>query len=122
MPGRWEAGGPGQANGQASGSSQPPRMPGPGAELRAVDNALILVAGGAEQHRAGHLAIRTASLEAVRNRRRFVTAGERKSYPVGVDFAVDRTFELLRALMPGDVAVGLFKRETMGARAVHESD
>src|SRR3954466_10381224 len=81
-------------------SGQPACPPRPGAELRAVDDALVLVAGGAEQDPAFHLVLRDPTLEAIGNRRRFVAALEGQADMVGLDRAADRPVELRRALPP----------------------
>src|SRR5829696_5958579 len=81
-----------------------------GAELAAVDDALVLVAGGAEQRGAGHRAVRDLALEAVGDDRRLVAAVEGEEDAVGVDGALDRPLELRRALVAGDVAAALLER------------
>src|SRR6202161_3560591 len=87
-------------------------LPFAGAELALVDDAGILVAGGAERHGAGHRAILECALEAIGQVARLVAAGEAERDPIGVERAVDRTLELRRALMPGQRIAGLFGGQT----------
>src|SRR5436190_9690590 len=95
-------------------SGEAARLPAAGAELRPVDDAAVLVAGGAEQHLALHRAVRDPAFEAVGDRARLVAAVEGKADSVGVEGAGDRPLELRRALMPGDVGGGLLEREAEG--------
>src|SRR5260370_34319759 len=97
-------------------------LPFAGAELAAVDDALILVAGGAERHGAGHRSVADLAFEAVGDRARLVAPVEGEADQVGVEHAGDRPLELRRALMAGDAAAALLERAAVGARALQEID
>src|SRR5580704_8644238 len=60
-------------------------LPLAGTELAPVDDAGILVAGGAQRDGAGHRAILERALEAIRQVARLVAAAEAERDPIGVE-------------------------------------
>ena len=98
------------------GLCNPAGLPLAAAELAAVDDAGILVAGGAQCDGAGHRAILDRAFEAIGQIARLVAAAEAEPHPMGFERADDRPRELPRVLMPGQLVAALFKRETVAAR------
>src|SRR5207244_805338 len=104
------------------GSRNPAGLPLAAAELAAVDDTGILVAGGAQCDGAGHRAILDRAFEAIGQVARLVTAAEAEPHPMGFERADDRPLELPRALMPGQLVAALFERKTVTARPVQKID
>src|SRR3977135_2576664 len=103
-----------------SGSREPAGLPFAAAELAAVHDTVARVAGGAELDCAGHRAVADPALEAVGEVARVVAPAKAETNGIAVERAADGTFELGRALMPGQLAAVLFQREAMDAVAVQE--
>src|SRR6516165_10410525 len=61
-----------------AGSLQAAGLPPAGAELAAVDDAVVLVAGGAEHRLAAHRAVADLAVEEIADRAALVTRGEGK--------------------------------------------
>src|SRR5712691_8124199 len=120
------------ARGPQTGSA-PPRRKGPiplthdtaglplaAAELAPVDDAGILVAGGAERDGAAHFAAGDRAFEAIGQVARLMAAAEAEANQISLERAGYRPCELRRALMPGQLVAALFERETVTARSVQE--
>src|SRR5262249_26194861 len=85
------------------GSRHPPRTPAAGAELAAVDDAVVLVAGGAEHGRSAHLSAADFTVEEIADRAAFVVRGEGELDLVAIQPSADRALEMGRALMAGEL-------------------
>src|SRR6516164_3654685 len=94
------------------------RAPAARAELATVDDAVILVAAGAEHRGAAHLAVENLSVEKIRDRAAFVACGERELHETAVEPALERTFELGRALVAGKLRAALLDRQPMDPPAL----
>src|SRR5229473_1531153 len=66
-------------------------FPAAGAELAAVDDAVILVAGGAEHRRASHVAVADLAVEEVADRAALIARCERKLDLVAVEPTAHRS-------------------------------
>ncbi|HYU10942.1 MAG TPA: hypothetical protein VEK82_00090 [Stellaceae bacterium] len=82
-------------------------LPLAAAALTAVDDAAVLVTGGAEFNRAGHRAVADPPYEAIGEIARLIAPREREAYSVAVERALDRALELRRALVSGELAAVL---------------
>src|SRR5205823_11132469 len=98
------------------------RAPAGAAELAAVDDAVVLVAGGAEHRRAAHAAVADFAVEEIADRAALVAGGERELDPVAVQPAADRALEMGRALLAGELGAALLEIEAVDARALQEID
>src|SRR5262249_53041466 len=106
----------------ASVSSDPFSAPLAGAELGAVDDAAVLVASGAEHHRAGHRTVLEAALEMVGQVACLVALLEPELHHVRIERAGDRPVELRRFLVAAQRRAVLVENQPMGARALQEID
>src|SRR5579863_5502759 len=97
-------------------------LPFAAAELAPVDDAGILVAGGAERDGAAHCAVRDPAFEAKGQVARLVAVAKAETDQIGLQRAADRSLELRRFLMSGQLVAALIERETVAARAVQEID
>jgi hypothetical protein len=90
--------------------------------LAAVDDSVVLVAGGAEHRRAGHAAVSDVALEEIADRAAFVAGRERELDLIAVQPAADRTLELGRALLAGDFGAALLEVEAVQTRTLQKVD
>src|ERR1700730_827199 len=110
---------------QAVDSSSPvdaARLPAAGSELAAVDDAVVLVAGGAEHRRAVHAAVTDVALEEIADGAAFVAGRERELDLIAVQPPADRTLEMGRALLAGDFGAALLEVEAVDPRALQKVD
>src|SRR5205814_233083 len=87
------------------GSREAAGLPGAAAELGAVDDAGILIAGGAELDGAGHRAVADAALEAVGHVARLVARTEAEAHGFAVEHALPQadTVQRVTAAVPDDL-------------------
>src|SRR5215469_7394275 len=100
--------------------SEAARFPAAGAELAAVDDAVVLVARGAEHGGATHPPAADLAVEEITDRAALVARCERELDLVAAEQAADRPLELGGALVAGEFGAALFKVEAMDARPLQE--
>src|SRR5215472_5780410 len=103
-----------------SGSREAAGLPGAAAELRAVDDAGVLIAGSAELDGADHRALRNAALKPIGHVARLVARAKAGAHGIAVERAFDWSLEDRRALAALEQASLLLERQAMSAVAVQE--
>src|SRR5262249_35998038 len=99
---------------------EPASLPLAGAELALIDDAGVLVAGGAEEDSAAHRTVRDPSFEAVGQVAGLVAAAETETHGIAVERALDRPLEHGRALLAAQPGALLLQCQVMGAAALQE--
>src|SRR5438132_5033249 len=109
-----------RAGSEASGHAA--SLPAAAAKLAAVDDAVVLIASGAEHGRAAHRSVTDFAVKEVADRAAFIAGGERKLDQIAAQLSADRPLELGRALMAGELGAALLDIEPVDARTLQKVD